>query len=137
MWNWFKRIKELNQEMALISSTSTTELPIPFATEAKKMSTENLDVRIKRAEKAIFDEACECINYRIEKGYLHTTFDAFSSVYRIDERLNGDSITIAMNDCINHLSTFGYTAKIVDVRNLEISWQYPKEITLNDIEWSV
>ena len=131
---WWNKQKE--QNMALTQAT-TTELPIPFATEAKRMSTENLDMRIKRAEKAIFDEACKFINERIEKGYLDTMFDAFSSVYRIDEKLNGDSITAAMNDCINHLSTFGYTARIVGGRNLEISWQYPKEITLNDIEWSV
>ena len=134
MWDWFLKQKE--QNMAFTQAT-TTELPIPFATEARRMSTENLDARIKRAEKAIFKEACEFINYRIEKGYLYTTFDAFSTVYRIDEKLNGDSITAAMKDCINHLSTFGYTAKIVDVRNLEISWQDPKEITLNDIEWSI
>lgn len=131
---WWNKQKE--QNMALTQVT-TTELPIPFATEAKRMSTENLDMRIKRAEKAIFDEACKSINNRIEKGYLDTMFDAFSSVYRIDEKLNGDSITAAMNDCINHLSTFGYTARMVGGRNLEISWQYPKEITLNDIEWSV
>ena len=131
---WWNKQKE--QNMTLTQAT-TTELPIPFATEAKRMSTENLDMRIKRAEKAIFDEACKSINNRIEKGYLDTMFDAFSSVYRIDEKLNGDSITAAMNDCINHLSTFGYTARIVGGRNLEISWQYPKEITLNDIEWSV
>jgi hypothetical protein len=137
MWDWFKIIKETNQEMALINSITTIELPIPFATEAKKMSVENLDARIKRAEKAIFDEACKRINERIEKGYLYTLFDAFSAVYRIDEKLDGDSMTIAMKDCINHLSTFGYTAEITDVRNLEISWQCPKEITLNDIEWSI
>lgn len=131
---WWNKQKE--QNMALTQVT-TTELPIPFATEAKRMSTENLDMRIKRAEKAIFDEACKSINNRIEKGYLDTMFDAFSSVYRIDEKFNGDSITAAMNDCINHLSTFGYTARMVGGRNLEISWQYPKEITLNDIEWSV
>jgi hypothetical protein len=134
MFPWFLKQKERNM---VLTEATTTELPIPFATEAKRMSTENLDARIKQAEKAIFDEACECINYRIEKGYLHTTFDAFSAVYHIDEKLNGDSITAAMKDCINHLSTFGYTAKIVDVRNLEISWQCPKEITLNDIEWSI
>ena len=134
MLSWFSK-KE--REALMLTQATETMLPIPFATEAKKMSTENLDARIKRAEKAIFDEACEFINYRIKKGYLYTRFDAFSTVYRIDEKLNGDSITTAMKDCINHLSTFGYTAKIVDVRNLEISWQYPKEITLNDIEWSV
>jgi hypothetical protein len=134
MFSWFLKQKE--QNMVLTEATGTM-LPIPFASAAKKMSIDNLDKRIKRAEKAIFDEACECINERIEKGYLYTRFDAFSTVYRIDEKLNGDSITVAMNDCINHLSTFGYTAKIIDVRNLEISWQYPKEITLNDIEWSV
>jgi hypothetical protein len=134
MRNWFSK-KE--KEALMLTQATTTELPIPFATAAKQMSIDNLDKRIKRAEKAIFDEACKCINYRIEKGYLHTTFDAFSAVYHIDEKLNGDSITAAMKDCINHLSTFGYTAKIVDVRNLEISWQCPKEITLNDIEWSV
>ena len=137
MWDWFKRIKEVNEEMALINSTTTTELPIPFATAAKEMSIDNLDRRIKRAEKAIFDEACESINERIEKGYLYTFFDAFSTVYRIDEKLNGDSITAAMNNCINHLSTFGYAARITGGRNLEVSWQHPKEITLNDIEWSV
>lgn len=131
---WWNKQKEKN--MALTQVT-TTELPIPFATEAKRMSTENLDARIKRAEKAIFDEACKFINERIEKGYLSTMFNAFSSVYRIDEKLNGDSITAAMNNCINHLSTFGYTARIVSGRNLEIDWQYPKEITLNDLEWSI
>ena len=137
MWDWFKRIKEVNQEMALVNSTTTTMLPIPFATAARQMSIDNLDKRIKRAEKAIFDEACEFINERIKKGYLYTFFDAFAPVYRIDEKLDKNSITVAMNDCINHLSTFGYTAKIVSDRNLEISWQYPKEITLNDIEWSI
>lgn len=137
MQNWFKRIKEVNQEMALINSTTTTELPIPLATEANRISIENLDARIKRAEKAIFDEACKEINERIEKGYLYAFFDAFTSVYHIDEKLNGNSIVAAMNDCINHLSTFGYAAKIVGGRNLEINWQYPKEITLNDIEWSI
>lgn len=132
MW-WNKQKK---QNMTFTQAT-ITELPIPFAIEAKLMSIRNLDARIKRAEKAIFDDACKSINERIEKGYLYTMFDAFSSVYRIDEKLNGDSITAAMNECINHLSTFGYTARIVGGRNLEISWQYPKEITLNDIEWSI
>ena len=139
MWGWFKRRKEVNQEMALNNSatTTTTELPIPFATEAKKMSTENLDARIKRAEKAIFDEACEFINERIEKGYLVVYFDAFAPVYRIDEKLDKNSILVAINDCINHLATFGYTAIRVGERQLSITWQHPKEITLNDIEWSV
>jgi hypothetical protein len=134
MWNWFSK-KE--KEALMLTEATETTLPIPLATAAKQMSIDNLDKRIKRAEKAIFKEACEFINYRIEKGYLYTRFDAFSTVYHIDEKLNGDSITAAMKGCINHLSTFGYTAKIVDVRNLEISWQYPKEITLNDIEWSI
>ena len=134
MFSWFLKQKE--QNMVLTEATETM-LPIPFATAAKQMSIDNLDKRIKRAEKAIFEEACEFINERIEKGYLYTRFDAFSTVYRIDEKLNGDSITAAMKDCINHLSTFGYTAKIIDVRNLEISWQCPKEIALNDIEWSI
>ena len=134
MFPWFSK-KE--KEALMLTEATETILPIPFATAAKQMSIDNLDKRIKRAEKAIFDDACEFINERIEKGYLYTRFDAFSTVYRIDEKLNGDSIAAAMKDCINHLSTFGYTAKIVDVRNLEISWQYPKEITLNDIEWSI
>ncbi len=134
MFPWFLKQKERN--MAFTEAT-TTELPIPFATEAKKMSTKNLDARIKRSEKAIFNEACEFINERIEKGYLYTFFDAFAPVYRIDEKLDNNSITAAMNDCINHLSTFGYTARITGGRNLEISWQYPKEITLNDIEWNM
>ena len=137
MWDWFKRIKEVNEEMALNNSITTTMLPIPFASAAKKMSIDNLDKRIKRAEKAIFEEACGFINERIEQGYLYTFFDAFAPVLRIDEKLDKNSITVAMNDCINHLSTFGYTAKIVSERNLEISWQYPKEIALNDIEWSI
>jgi hypothetical protein len=131
---WWNKQKEQNMTL---TQTTITEFPVPFAIEAKLMSIKNLDARIKRAEKAIFDEACKSINNRIEKGYLDTMFDAFSSVYRIDEKLNDDSITAAMNDCINHLSTFGYTARIVGGRNLEISWQCPKEITLNDIEWSI
>ena len=134
MFSWFSK-KE--KEVLMLTEATTTELPIPLATEAKKMSIDNLDARIKRAERAIFDEACEFINERIGKGYLYTFFDAFAPVLRIDEKLDKSSITAAMNDCINHLSTFGYTAKIVSERNLEISWQYPKEITLNDIEWSV
>jgi hypothetical protein len=136
MWDWFKRIKESNEEAALTQAT-TTELFIPFATEAKKMSNENLDARIKRAEKAIFDEACQVINEQIEKGYLYTYFDAFTPVYRIDEKLDKNSIIAAINDCINHLSTFGYTAIRTGERYLSINWQYPKEIRLNDIEWSV
>ena len=131
---WWRKQKE--QNMAFIEAT-TIELPIPLATEAKQMSIKNLDARVKGAEKVIFDDACRFINERIEKGHLHTSFDAFSSVYYIDERLDKDCITAAINDCINHLSTFGYTAEIVGGRNLKISWQYPKEITLNDIEWSV
>ena len=137
MWDWFKRIKEVNQEMALINSTTTTMLPIPFATAAKQMSINNLDKRIKRAEKAIFDEACEFINEQIKKGYLYTYFDAFAPVYRIYEKLDKNSIIVAIDECINHLSTFGYTAKRVCDRQLSINWQYPKEITLNDIEWSI
>ena len=134
MFSWFSK-KE--KEMLMLTQVTTTELPIPFAIEAKRMSTKNLDARIGRAEKAIFDEACKSINEQIEKGYLCTMFDAFSSVYRIDEKLDDNSIAIAMNDCINHLSTFGYTARIVSGRSLEISWQYPKEITFNDLEWSI
>ena len=129
---WWNKQKEQNMTLTQVV---TTEFPVPFAIEAKLMSIKNLDARIKRAEKAIFDEACKQINERIEKGYLYTMFDAFASVYRIDEKLNGDSITAAMNDCINHLSTFGYTARIVGGRNLEISWQYPKEISFD--EWKI
>lgn len=134
MLSWFSK-KE--REALMLTQTTETMLPIPFATAAKQMSIDNLDKRIKRAEKAIFDEACGFINERIEKGYLYTFFDAFAPVYRIDEKLDTNSITAAMNDCINHLSTFGYAARITGGRNLEISWQHPKEITLNDIEWSV
>ena len=134
MFSWFSK-KE--KEALMLTQATTTELPIPLATEAKRMSIDNLDARIKRAEKAIFNEACEFINARIEKGYLYTYFDAFAPVYHIDEKLDRNSIIAAMNDCINHLSTFGYTAKIVSERNLEISWQHPKEIMLNDIEWSI
>lgn len=137
MWGWFKRIKEVNQEMALITETTETMLPIPFATAAKQMSINNLDKRIKRAEKAIFDEACEFINEQIEEGYLTVCFDAFSPVYRIDDTLDKNSIAVAIDECINHLSTFGYTARRDGGRHLYITWQYPKEITLNDIEWSV
>ena len=140
MWDWVKRIKEVNQEMALVNSTTTTELPIPIATEAKRMSINNLDARIKRAEKAIFDEACENINKQIKKGYLCAGFDAFTTVYHIDDTLgtlDKNSIIVAINDCINHLSTFGYTARRDGERHLSINWQYPKEITLNDIEWSI
>lgn len=131
---WWRKQKE--QNMAFTQVT-TTELPIPFATEAKRMSTENLDARIKRAEKAIFDEACEFINERIEEGYLVVCFDAFSPVYRIDDTLDKNSIIVAINDCIHHLSTFGYTARRDGERHLIINWEYPKEITLNDIEWSI
>lgn len=137
MWDWFKRIKEANEEAALNNSMTTTELPIPLATEAKRMSIENLDARIKRAEKAIFDEACEFINAQIEEGCLLVYFDAIAPVYRIDETIDKNSIIVAINDCIHHLSTFGYTAQRVGDRQLSITWQYPKEITLNDIEWSI
>ena len=134
MLDWFSK-KE--KEAPMLTQATTTELPIPFAIEAKKMSTENLDARIKRAEKAIFDEACEHINEQVKKGYLYTYFDAFTPVYHIDEKLDKNSIIVAIDECINHLSTFGYTAQRVGERNLSINWQYPKEITLNDIEWSV
>ena len=121
----------------VLTEATTTELPIPFAAEAKQMSIGNLDERIKRAEKAIFDEACEVINEKIKEGCLVVYFDAFAPVYRIDDTLDKSSIIVAINDCIHHLSTFGYTAQRVGDRQLSITWQYPKEITLNDIEWSI
>lgn len=136
MWDWFKRIKEVNQEMTLINSVTTTMLPIPFATAAKETSIARLDKRIKQAEEAIFNEACDFINDQIEKGYLLTNFDFYAPVYRIDERLDTNAIIAACNDCIKHLEAFGYSAKF-NGRYMEISWQYPKEITLNDIEWSI
>ena len=131
---WWRNQKE--QYMTLTEATETM-LPIPLATEAKQMSIKNLDARIKGAEKAIFDNACRFINEQIERGHLTASFDAFSAVYYIDEKLDTDCIITAINDCIEHLSTFGYTAEIVGGRNLKISWQYPKEITLNGIEWSI
>jgi hypothetical protein len=134
MWGWFSK-KE--KEASMLTETTETMLPIPFATAAKQMSIDNLDKRIKRAEKAIFDEACEFINERIAKGHLVVYFDAFSPVYRIDDTLDKSSIAVAIDECINHLSTFGYTAQRVGDRQLSITWQHPKEITLNDIEWSV
>ena len=134
MFSWFSK-KE--KEALILTQTTTTELPIPFATAAKQMSIDNLDARIKRAENAIFNEACEFINEQIEKGYLYAYLDAFAPVYRIDEKLDKNSIIVAINECINHLSTFGYTAIRTGERYLSINWQYPKEITLNDIEWSV
>ena len=134
MWNWFSK-KE--KEALRLTQATETMLPIPFASAAKKMSIDNLDKRIKRAEKAIFEEACEFINEQIEKGCLLACFDASAPVYRIDEKLDKNSIIVAINDCINHLSTFGYTARRDGERRLSISWQYPKEITLNDIEWSI
>ena len=134
MLSWFSK-KE--REALMLTQATTTELPIPLATEAKRMSIDNLDARIKRAEKAIFDEACEFINEQIKKGYLLACFDAFAPVYRIDDTLDKNSIFVAINDCIHHLSTFGYTARRDGERHLSINWQYPKEITLNDIEWSI
>lgn len=134
MWDWFSK-KE--KEALMLTETTETMLPIPFASAAKKMSIDNLDKRIKRAEKAIFDEACEFINERIKAGYLVTSFDAFTPVYRIDNSIDKNSIIVAIDECINHLSTFGYTARRDGERHLVINWQYPKEITLNDIEWSV
>ena len=77
MWDWFKRVKEVNEEMALINATTTTMLPIPFATSAKETAIARLDKRIKRAEEAIFNEACEFINKEIEKGYLLAYFDFY------------------------------------------------------------
>jgi hypothetical protein len=130
---WWNKQKE--QNMALTQAT-TTELPIPFATEAKRMSIESLEARIKRAEEIIFDEACDYINDAIKHGYMTTTFEAFFSVNRVLD-LDKSSIVAAINDCIEHLSTFGYTAKRDGEKHLNISWQYPKEISLNDIEWSV
>jgi hypothetical protein len=131
---WWNKQKEQNMTF---TQATVTELPVPFATEAKRMSIDNLDKRIKRAEKAIFDEACEFINERIAKGHLVVYFDAFSPVYRIDDTLDKSSIAVAIDECINHLSTFGYTAQRVGDRQLSITWQHPKEITLNDIEWSI
>lgn len=134
MFPWFLKQKERN--MAFTKAT-TTELPIPFATEAKRLSIENLDARTKRAENAIFDEACKFINERIEEGYLIAFFDAFAPVYRIDDTIDKNSIIVAINDCIHRLATFGYTARRDGERHLSITWQYPKEITLNDTEWNV
>jgi hypothetical protein len=134
MWDWFSK-KE--KEALMLTETTETMLPIPFASAAKQMSIDNLDKRIKRAEKAIFDEACRFINEQIKKGYLYTYFDAFTTVHHTDEKLDKNSIIVAIDECINHLSTFGYTAQRVGERNLSINWQYPKEITLNDIEWSI
>ena len=134
MWNWFSK-KE--KEALRLTQATETMLPIPFASAAKKMSIDNLDKRIKRAEKAIFEEACEFINERIKAGYLCVCFHAFAPVYRIDEKLDKNSIIVAINECINHLSTFGYTAIRDGEWYLSINWQHPKEITLNDIEWSV
>ena len=134
MFSWFSK-KE--KEALMLTQATETMLPIPFATAAKQMSIDNLDKRIKRAEKAIFEEACEFINARIEAGYLVVYFDAFAPVYRIDDRLDKNSIIVAIDNCINHLSTFGYTAIRVGERQLSINWQHPKEITLNDIEWSI
>jgi hypothetical protein len=134
MWDWFSK-KE--KEALMLTETTETMLPIPFATAAKQMSIDNLDKRIKRAEKAIFNEACRFINEQIEDGYLAVGFDAFAPVYRIDDTLDKSSIFVAIDECINHLSTFGYTARRDGERRLCINWQYPKEIILNDIEWSV
>lgn len=134
MFSWFSKKKK---ESLMLTQTTDTMLPIPFATAAKQMSIYNLDARIKRAEKAIFDEACEFINEQIKEGYLVVCFDAFTPVYRMDDTLDKSSIIVAINDCIHHLSTFGYTAKRDGERHLSINWQYPKEIALNDIEWSI
>jgi hypothetical protein len=134
MWDWFSK-KE--KEALMLTETTETMLPIPFASAAKQMSIDNLDKRIKRAEKAIFDEACRFINEQIEEGYLAVGFDAFTPVYRIDDTLDKNSIFVAIDECINHLSTFGYAARRDGERRLVINWQYPKEITLNDIEWSI
>jgi hypothetical protein len=133
MFPWFLKQKERNM---VLTEAITTELPIPIATEAKRMSIDNFDARIKRAEKAIFDEACDYINDAIKHGYMTTNFDAFFSVNRV-LTLDKSSVVAAINDCIEHLSTFGYTAKRDGEKHLSISWQYPKEISLNDIEWSV
>ena len=133
MFPWFLKQKE--QNMALTEATETM-LPIPFATAAKKMSIDNLDKRIKQAEKAIFNEVCKFINEQIEKGYLLANVDFYTPVYHTDGKLDVNSIIAAGNECIKHLEAFGYSAKL-NGRYMEISWQYPKEITLNDIEWSI
>ena len=136
MWDWFKRIKETNEEMALINSTTTTVLPIPFATAAKETSIARLDKRIKQAEQAIFNEACEFINEQIKKGCLLAYFDFYTPVECTDKELSINSIIAAGNDCVKHLESFGYTVKL-NGRYMEISWRHPKEITLNDVEWSI
>lgn len=134
MFSWFLKQKEQN---ITLTETTETMLPIPFATAAKQMSIDNLDKRIKQAEKAIFDEACEFINERIKAGYLSVGFDAFASVYRIDDTMDKSSMIVAIDECINHLSAFGYAARRDGERRLIIDWRHPKEITLNDIEWSI
>lgn len=133
MFPWALKQKAVNISY---TTATATELPIPLATEAKKSSIENLGVRIKQAEEAIFNEVCEFINKEIEKGYLLAYFDFYTPVYRIDEGLDINAIIVAGNDCIKRLEAFGYTAKL-NGRYMEISWQYPKEIALNDIEWSI
>ena len=50
MFSWLSKKKK---EALMLTQTTETMLPIPFATAAKQMSTDNLDARIKRAEKAI------------------------------------------------------------------------------------
>lgn len=128
MFPWFLKQKATNMSY---TAASSTELPIPLATEAKKISIDNLGIRIKQAEEAIFNEACEFINEQIEKGYLLANFDFYTPVYRIDEKLDINSIIAAGNDCIKRLEGFGYSAKL-NGRYMEISWQHPKEITLDE-----
>ena len=98
MFPWFLKQKE--QNMALTEATETM-LPIPFATAAKKMSIDNLDKRIKQAEKAIFNEVCKFINEQIEKGYLLANVDFYTPVYHTDGKLDVNSIIAAGNECIN------------------------------------
>ena len=128
MFPWFLKQKAENMSYTVASST---ELPIPLATEAKKISIDNLGIRIKRATDAIFNEACEFINEQIEKGCLLAYFDFYSPVYRVDEKLDTNSIIAAGSACVTRLEGFGYSAKL-NGRYLEISWQYPKEITLDE-----
>lgn len=128
MFPWALKQKAVNISY---TTATATELPIPLATEAKKSSIENLGIRIKQAEEAIFNEACKVINEQIEKGSLLAYFDFYSPVYRVDEKLDINSIIAAGSACITRLEDFGYSAKL-NGRYMEISWQYPKEITLDE-----
>jgi hypothetical protein len=123
---WWNKQKEQNMSW---TCTSTTILPIPFATTAKEEAIRNKNRLYEEYEDKLFNYCAVEINKAIKIGRTSVSLHLAQKLTELDKDkyFNISAAAEIITLVRKHLESYGYSAYASSAQQLLISWENPKE----------